>query len=159
MRRIAALALLIYAVLPLQTAKAQESSHASSPAPAAGMKDPGIATLISVLVTGGGQMYAGETRRGAALLGIGLGSLIVGSALSTRVTCEPGGFGDNCTTNTTPLVVGAVVYLGTWIYGIADASSSVERQNARRQRASNRIRPSIGSYADGRTLLGLSIGF
>ena len=43
-----------------------------------GKKDTGTATLISVLITGGGQIYTGETNRGLLLLGGGLGSVVVG---------------------------------------------------------------------------------
>jgi hypothetical protein len=40
-----------------------------------GYKDPGVATLFGVLITGGGQMYAGRTGKGLALLGLGVGSV------------------------------------------------------------------------------------
>ena len=73
-----------------------------------------IATLLSVLITGGGQIYAGEINRGLTLLGIGVGAIVATSL-----------------TNSTGLALaGLGVYLGTWVYGILDADDSVRRMNA-----------------------------
>lgn len=135
-----------------QSAVAQGGLAARTP------KDPGVATLISVLITGGGQMYAGETGRGAAMLGIGLGSLVLGASLSSP-SCSTAEFGTDCSINTTPLTIGILAYVGTWIYGIADASQSVHRQNRKMLSASARIRPSLVTSPQGLTHLGLSIDF
>lgn len=77
-------------------------------------KDPTIATLLSVVIVGGGQIYSGEINRGLTLLGIGVGALI-GSSLSG---------------NSTIALVGLGVYLGAWVYGILDADDSARRMNA-----------------------------
>lgn len=113
-----------------------------------GYKDPGIATLLSVVVTGGGQLYSGETTKGAALLGIGLGSLVVGAAASSP-------------DNATPVLLGSLVYLGTWVYGIADASSSAQRMNARNGVAVGPFRaaPAVGAAPSGGTEVGVRLSF
>lgn len=80
-----------------------------------GYKSPGTATLISVLVPGGGQIWTGETGRGVMLLLAGPGALIVGCG----VLQSPG------------LCVGALlVDLAAWGFGIVDAASSARRMNA-----------------------------
>ena len=127
------------AVLCVRPAAAQQQ--------APGYKDPGIATIISVVVPGGGQMYAGETKRGAMLLGIGMGGLIVGSAAST--------------TSTTPILAGSLLYLGTWIYGIMDASDSANRMNAKRGLAVGevQVQPVVGVQREGGARVGLELRF
>ena len=119
----------------------------------AGYKDPGTATLFSVLLTGGGQFYAGETKKGAVLLGLGLGSFIAGAALSTS-SCD---YYDGCSTNAAPLAIGALAYLGTWIYGIADAGAAARRQNAAHGFSTVGASPTMKTFANGRMGLGLSI--
>lgn len=113
----------------------------------AGYKDPGIATIVSVLLPGGGQMYAGETTRGAMLLGIGMGGLIVGSAAST--------------TSTAPILAGSLLYLGTWIYGIMDASDSANRMNAKRGLAIGevQVQPTVGVQREGGARVGVELRF
>jgi uncharacterized protein YraI len=104
-----------------------QRSVASPPAPApqreahsAGFKEPGTATLISVLITGGGQFYAGDTSRGLIMFAVGDGALIVGCGLAAS-----NGSYALCG-------VGALVYVGTWIYSIADAAPTTRRMNEQR---------------------------
>ena len=81
-----------------------------------GYKSPGTATLISVLIPGGGQIWTGETGRGVMLLLAGPGALIVGCGLL----------------QSSGLCVGALlVDLAAWGFGIADAASSARRMNAK----------------------------
>ncbi len=80
-----------------------------------GYKDPGTALLFSVLITGGGQLYSGETNRGLLLLGVGVGSVLVGCGIAGSLSvCE----------------VGVLVDLGMYVYGIVDAPASARRMNA-----------------------------
>jgi len=115
----------------------------------AGYKDPGIATLLSVVIPGGGQMYAGETGRGAMLLGVGMGGIVLGTALSMEGTSGM------------PLLAGSLVYLGSWVYGIMDASDSADRMNARRGLTIGdvQIQPSVGMGAEGGARVGLELRF
>jgi len=94
---------------------------AASPAPQGsgnppGYKDPGMATLFSVLITGGGQIYAGDTGRGFLLMGGGVGAVIIGCGVSGSLSaCE----------------LGLVVDLGVYVYAIVDAAPTARRMNAR----------------------------
>ncbi len=108
-----------------QTARSQQNNSSMN---MLGYKDPGTATLIGVLVTGGGQFYSGETTKGATLLGIGLGSLVVGAAAS-GTSCGTYSSYSSCSTNTAPLLLGTLAYLGTWVYGIMDAGNAARRHN------------------------------
>jgi hypothetical protein len=108
-------------------AAAQDTRHP-------GYKDPGTSTLLSVLVPGGGQLYSGETGKGAALLGVGLGGLTLGVAMtagSVGSSCSETSFSCKDDTNYLPMALGYVAYLGSWIYGIIDAGDSARRMNAR----------------------------
>jgi hypothetical protein len=119
----------------------------------AGYKDPGTATLFSVLLTGGGHFYSGETRKGATLLGVGLGSFIAGAAMSGGVSCSD----YSCSNNTTPLVVGSLVYLGTWIYGIVDSGNAARRQNAIHGFNTVGLSPTVKPLNNGRSGIGLEV--
>jgi hypothetical protein len=114
-----------------------------------GYKDPGIATIASVVIPGGGQMYSGETKKGVALLGIGMGSLVLGYAASVD-----GG-------SAAPAAVGYLVYLGTWVYGIMDAGDSAHRMNAKNGMAVGgmRVAPTVGMQPEGGTRAGLEVRF
>ena len=83
-----------------------------------GYKDPGIATIAGILVAGGGQMYSGEVNRGLTILGVGAGSFFVGTIASAS------------SGSSAPVLLGWGVYVGSWIYGIADASKAADRHNA-----------------------------
>ncbi len=104
---------------------AQEKTSAKKP------KDEGTATLLSVLITGGGQFYAEETNKGLALLLIGGGSLAAGTILGSAIPKKTDlGFGITVNEyNWTFFWLGTAVYLGTWIYGIADAPKAIRRYN------------------------------
>jgi TM2 domain-containing membrane protein YozV len=89
---------------------AQTPSTPASP----GTRDVVAAELIELFVPGGGQMYAGETGRGIALLGLSLGRIIIGKnitatanprlfRLSGQDTGLPGG------TDRRPLVIGGAL--------------------------------------------------
>lgn len=104
--------------LALLLATATQASAQQRPQ---GFKDPGTATILSVVIPGGGQFYSGETGKGAMILGVGMGGLIVGSALTAS----------SSDANATPFLLGTLAYLGAWVYGIADASSSAQRMNTK----------------------------
>jgi hypothetical protein len=125
-------------------------------------KDPGTATLIAVIVPGGGHMYSGETSRGLMLFGVGVGGVIVGTAAtlsSTGVTCSEFSCRDD--TNYFPLLLGYGAYLGSWIYGIVDAGNSAHRMNAARGLAALPVNPQlmVQRRDDRRVALGLQVAF
>jgi hypothetical protein len=104
--------------------------------------------------------------KGAALMGVAAGSLITGAVLSSSgddygdceynpetFECEPAG-------GSTPLLIGAGIAAGSWIYGIIDSRASANRVNARNGHrvgaAGIEARPWLG-MARGRPSAGLSM--
>lgn len=122
---------------------------AAAQARPSGYKDPGIATIASVVVPGGGQMYSGEVKKGVMILGIGMAGVIVGTAMTME------------STSAAPALAGWLVYLGAWGYGIMDASDSAERMNAKRGLAVGgvRVQPSVGVQPEGGARVGLELRF
>ncbi len=132
------------------------------------------AFCYACLVPGGGHFYTGETVRGAALLGVAVGSVTAGALLSSSGgRCQPTGPDDTrCQynhethdfrgpANRTPLYVGAALAAGSWIYGAIDASSSAARVNARNGVALGPLtaypEPAIGVAPDGRAEIGVRL--
>lgn len=101
-------AMLLFFFLYTSTAQAQQSNQ--SP------KDPTTATLISVVLTGGGHFYAGDNKTGAILLGIGVGAPLIGASASNIE-------------NFTPLYLGLAASLGAWVYGIATSADAAREYN------------------------------
>lgn len=127
----------------------------------AGYKDPGTATIMSVIVPGGGHLYSGETKKGAIILGVGLGGLVLGTALSVdSVGCDAN---LNCDTDASylPMAAGYLLYLGSWVYGITDASNSADRMNGSRGIAIGgvEVQPAVTAGATGGTRVGLELRF
>ncbi|CAA9329112.1 MAG: hypothetical protein AVDCRST_MAG68-2397 [uncultured Gemmatimonadetes bacterium] len=129
-----------------------------------GYKDPGTATLVSLAIPGGGQLYSGETGRGAALLGVSLGGVALGvsaTVSSAGVSCDEA-FNCQDDTNYLPMALGYAVFLGSWIYGVIDADDSAQRMNARRGLVGGfppRLSPVITADPQRATRMGLSIRF
>ena len=82
-------------------------------------KEVGIGILIGVLVAGGGQLYAGDTNKGIKLLAIGLGAPLAGYIVAIA------------TDNIAPYLVGSLVGLGAWVYGLVETPDDVRAANAR----------------------------
>lgn len=133
------------APMPSQTSGARQRAVVSR-------KDAGIAQLLSFLITGSGQMYAGEAAKGLALLlsGATAGAIAINSADCDAVY----GCGDDDRAITALFAVAAI---SIWVYGIADADNAVERWNTRHG-LSARSGPVIG-VDDRRLLLGASLSF
>jgi len=127
-------------------------AQASAPEPVYGYKDPGTATLIGVLVTGGGQFYSGETGKGAVLLGVGMGGLFLAIGSATA-SCNY----QNCSSGT-GTAIGLLAYLGSWGYGIMDAGNAARRHNAALGLHTAAAMPTIQSFADGRFGFGIAVG-
>lgn len=94
-------------------------------------KEPGTATLIGVLVPGGGQLYAGKITKGLTLLAVGYGSIVAGTALAVTNCDDIGDYEDGCTKSLTPLYIGYGGYLASWIYGLATAGGDAREVNAK----------------------------
>jgi hypothetical protein len=99
------------------------------------LRDPDTAFCWACVVAGGGHFYTGETTRGALLLATAAGGLLGGALLSGgydegECDYDPETFECRDSGNT-PLLIGAVVAAGSWIFGIVDARASAARVNAR----------------------------
>lgn len=116
-------------------------------------KDGTTATVLSVLITGGGQMYSGEVGKGVTMLLVGVGSVVVGYAASG---CDEYGCND-----TAGLTAGYAGALAVWIYSMIDAHSAAARHNALAPRTAlvERVSPMIASGAQGTARLGLSLRY
>lgn len=139
------------------------SAKAQQAIPPASFKDPGTATLLSVVVPGGGQLYSGDTRKGLTLLGIGLGGLTVGTAMtfsSAGVSCSD--YSCESHGSALPAVLGTFAYLGSWVYGIMDASDSAQRMNTKNRMAGvplENVSPLVGPDGSGGTKVGIAVRF
>jgi hypothetical protein len=105
-------------------------------------KSATAATVLSVLVPGAGHLYTGETGKGLALLGIGVGGFAFGAYMWQRnvvddlVECPTFDCAVTSTSNNSAWAyAGMLAYLGTWVYGVADAGSSAHRMNERNARS------------------------
>lgn len=116
-------------------------------------KDPTMGLLISVVIPGGGHLYAGETKKGGILLGSAFGGIVLGTGLALGAA-EHGSAGGA----SAGLLLGWGLYLGSWIYGIVDSQDAVRRHNASLGVTASRASPIIQPFADGRLGIGIAIG-
>lgn len=124
------------------SALAQESSRSLTVAEMANYKSPGTAQLISVIVTGGGHIYAGETGKGILLLGVAIGAPLAGlfiSAATVGTTCGVYGYCYSSGGTLIPLYLGSALAVGAWIYGIIDSDDAAMRHNEQFGLYSSRI--------------------
>lgn len=128
-----------------------------------GAKDPGLGLLFSFLLTGGGQIYAGEVKRGLTMLlvpaGVAVASFGVAAATCDDTSYDPwrGGSNDCDSAALAAAGVTGVVALGSWIYSMVDAGSAVKRYNA--SLAQRNMRPYVGQGPSGTARVGVSVGF
>ena len=148
------LATALFTLTPTVVTAQHTTATAPQPAPNSSAKNPGVGAMLSLFVPGGGQMYAGRPGKGVALLLMSVGGLAVAynAARHEDILC------DSCNNprNETALLVGAVVGVGTWIYGMADAPKQVRRWNQEHGFRTARVQPTI-SLARRRTEMGLRI--
>jgi hypothetical protein len=120
-------------------------------------KDPGTATRIAGLITGGGHVYAGETKKGLLLLGGSLGSVISGYML-TLAACSTDHLDTSCSlASLAPYVLGVLGAAGFWAYGVVDAPEAAKRANARNGYAALPVEPLLGVNARGQATVGLRL--
>jgi hypothetical protein len=121
-------------------------------------KTRSTAIALSVLMPGAGQIYAGETRRGLVMGGIGLtGTAVILSSLSTsKASC----YVHYCSSLIGPLTAGYLLNLGAWVYSVVDAPRAVARHNSlARATATALIEPFVGRTADGASNFGIRLEF
>ena len=124
---IALCVLLLAAALP---ARAQKGALTEEEFKAMVYKDPHTAQLMSLLIAGGGHMYAREDQKGLALMGVGLGAPLLGSVLTVGtadISCSENACRE--VKEYTPLYLGAAVGMAAWVYGFFDADNAARRTN------------------------------
>ncbi|HEX6049055.1 MAG TPA: hypothetical protein VFZ21_07300 [Gemmatimonadaceae bacterium] len=131
-------------------------------------RHPETAVLLELLVPGGGHFYAGESKKGAFLLGGSVAALGAGLAgtIASRDPCErelrfdafdrcvrEGGF------NWAPFAIGAATAIGIRVYGLITADDAARRANVRRQDAAGRtpLRPVLAAQRGGGARLGFEV--
>jgi len=106
------------------------------------------AFLLSFLITGGGQVYAGETGKGVALFLMNVG----GAALAINGLAQCDGYYTNgC--NDSQVAIGAALLVVPWIYSMADAPGAAGRYN----RKHARVQPVAGLGPRGGAHLGMRL--
>lgn len=143
-----------------------------APAPAAGLaaveheavyKNPSATIVYSFLLPGAGQLYAGETVRGAAILSaftLGLSTFFVAAGRDTG--CR---VGTDCRDTFDPMLYtmgGFALAAGSWIYGIIDAPFTARRVNKRHgviPPPHARIETAVGPSSTGGIALGIRLAF
>ena len=108
--------------------------------------------VLSFLITGLGQVYAGEAGKGLVLLLAGTTATVV--AVSSLTCSSIYGCDDDGEATAALFLVGA---LGLWVYSIADADDAVDRWNARHGLVAN-ARPIVG-VSKRKLQLGASLSF
>lgn len=122
------------------------------------MKEPGTATIISILIVGGGQIYAGETTRGLLMLGGAYGSIIAGAVLASSASCDFDSL--SCDTGSlAPLYIGALAALGIYVYSIIDAAPSARRMNAKHGYKVSSLAPVMRGGPSRTSQFGLRVAF
>jgi hypothetical protein len=106
------------------------ASAASADSVAFEPRSASTAFVLSFLIAGGGQLYAGETKKGVLLMLAELGG--AGLIIHDLATCDEL-LSVGC--NETKQVAGAVLVLGSWIYSMVDAPGAARRYNEKYGRA------------------------
>lgn len=122
---------------PMQHAGSAPLSAPSSSA-TVGMKSAGTATLFSLLITGGGQLYNEETTKGVVMLTSGIAFTALALAGVDEYGCDPD---EVCYPWMLPAGIGGALAVKIW--SIADAAGGARRFNERHQIASLSLQPSV----------------
>jgi hypothetical protein len=114
-------------------------------------KDPNLATALSVLIPGGGQLYAGRWGKGLAVLGGTAAGIGIAIDANQSSRCDGGG---PCNVHgvQTVAIVGAVA---VWGYGWLTAGQDARRKNAQMLNGTS-IAPFLNEH-NGRMVAGLSL--
>jgi hypothetical protein len=115
-------------------------------------KDGSVATLWSFLITGAGQIYAGESGKGWGLMALGVVTGVTGIA-AANASVNSAAYGDSNSGAESAATGLLVISVGTWIYSLVDAHSAVARYNERNGYA---VQPILAPSGAGRARIGLA---
>jgi hypothetical protein len=113
------------------------------------MKSSATAALMSVVIPGSGQIYAGKVGKGIVVFSLFAGEAIGGvSLVASQIFCgPPGGFlssGHSCDNSITGLGIAALAAsLVTWGYSIGSAPGDAREYNERHRKHTLPIQPII----------------
>lgn len=118
------------------------------------IRSPGVATLLSAVAPGSGQMYAGRP-------GLGIG-LLVFTGMSLIIAQSEYATTDRSSTDNTVAAVFTAFTAAGWGYSVYSAGGDVEEYNRRHQQHAMRLRPiiqlgSAGKFGRTPNKLGLSV--
>jgi len=139
------------------------SSRNDASSDAIAFKDPTLATILSILIPGAGQMYAGKPLKGALVIVSILGSLGVAASVQDPEECSETSFNGGaairtCTGGNPPsfqIALGAAA--ASYLFGIATAGNDARDYNtSRRHRVSLR---STLDRSEGSLAVGLALSY
>lgn len=126
-------------------------------------KDPALATILSILIPGSGQMYAGKSMKGALVI-VGLfGSLGVAASVHDSEECSQTSSNGlppvrTCTGGNPPAFnVALVTAAASYLFGIVTAGEDARDYNRSRHRQAS-LRPTI-DRREGGFGLGLAVSY
>jgi TM2 domain-containing membrane protein YozV len=179
--RIVAPAVLLTALFVAPRAGAQRGGPRPDGPPnggnALGYKDPQLATVLGLLVPGGGQIYAGRSVKGGVLLSLSIAAPLVGILGSMALDGHRGGRDQEIALSSTsafsggfndprfgrgrgdrqfwPVAAGFGVSIASWAYGWATAAPDARHQNGKHglQRFGALVEP----LPQGRTGVGMTL--
>ncbi len=104
-----------------------------------GAKSPGAGALISLLITGGGQIYNEETTKGVIMLVAAVAFTVIAIDGIDEYDCDPF---ESCAPWMLPVGLGGALVMKAW--SIIDASAGAKRWNARHGLAGLPVKPALG---------------
>jgi hypothetical protein len=132
--------------------------NGQAPAVPTAQKDAGVATLLGIVLPGGGHFYSEETGRGVLYMLTAAAAVGIGAALSNeneyvsrletvpKTSSNPLGleFREYLSRreSNTPLLIGAAVASAVWLVSVIDAPRAARRANTKRGRVSILVSPS-----------------
>jgi len=115
----------VTSVTPSRVAR-EDATTVAAPGEPYDRKSGTVATLLSLLVTGGGQMYAGRVNKGIGLLALGLAGGVV-TVVSLNEYNKNDYPGVDNSAGTAGIITGVSISLGAYIYSIATANHDVHQ--------------------------------
>jgi len=113
----------------------QVPGAAQPPVMRRGYISPSTATIMSLVIPGSGQLYAGDALRGGAILAVAGGSLMYGlwnAEHSRQFICDENPLDCDVQKDYSTLAITGAVAGAAWLYGVLTAASSARKANERK---------------------------
>ena len=102
-------------------------------------KSPGTSALISLLITGGGQIYNEDITKGVVMLVVAVGFTAIAIGGIDEYDCDPS---ENCAPWMLPVGLSGALVMKVW--SVIDAAAGARKWNERNGLAGLPVRPSLG---------------